>query len=211
MDYKNFSIRILSSLLFILVYFILYFNLPDQLIYFVTLIYFIIFLEVIIYFKKLKFFLITYIFISYFFVFIYFLFDFNFYEFTLVIFCISCFDSFCYLSGKIFGKNKIFHKISPNKTYEGLLGGIIITNLLSFIIYFNFNIYEMNSNFNLIFLTNIIILFSFFGDLTQSYFKRFNNLKDSSNLIPGHGGFFDRFDSFILVIIPLSIINFFFK
>ena len=49
--------------------------------------------------------------------------------------------------------------------------------------------------------------FSFFGDLIQSYFKRLNFLKDSGNFIPGHGGFFDRFDSFLLAIIPISILN----
>ena len=60
------------------------------------------------------------------------------------------------------------------------------------------------------FFINIIILFSFLGDLIQSYFKRLNNIKDSSNFLPGHGGFFDRFDSFLLVIIPFSIHRFLF-
>jgi phosphatidate cytidylyltransferase len=135
----------------------------------------------------------------------YFSFNFNSYEFTAIILCITCFDSSSYLFGKIFGKKKILNKISPNKTYEGLIGGIMLTNLISLIIYLNFDIYKTNVNLNFFFFTNIVILFSFFGDLIQSYFKRFNNLKDSSNFLPGHGGFFDRFDSFLLVIIPFSI------
>ena len=63
-------------------------------------------------------------------------------------------------------------------------------------------------NYNLFFLNNLVILFSFLGDFIQSYFKRINYLKDSGSFIPGHGGFFDRFDSFLLVIIPISILNF---
>ena len=123
--------------------------------------------------------------------------------------CITCFDSFCYLVGKKFGKNKIF-LISPNKTYEGLLGGILISNFLVIISYLLFDYSKVIFNLNLIILNNIVIFFSFFGDLIQSYFKRMNDLKDSSNFIPGHGGFFDRFDSFLLVIIPFSIISFLF-
>ena len=68
----------------------------------------------------------------------------------------------------------------------------------------------MELSLNLFLLNNLVILFSFIGDLIQSYFKRINNLKDSSNLLPGHGGFFDRFDSFLLVIIPFSINSFLF-
>ena len=62
-------------------------------------------------------------------------------------------------------------------------------------------------DYDLFILANLVIAFSFFGDFIQSYFKRLNSLKDSGNLIPGHGGFFDRFDSFLLVIIPFSILN----
>ena len=137
----------------------------------------------------------------------YFSFDYNSYQFTIIILSIICFDSSCYLFGKILGKHKILNKISPNKTYEGLLGGIILTNLVSLIFYLNFDIYKISINSNVFFFINIIILFSFFGDLIQSHFKRLNNLKDSSNFLPGHGGFFDRFDSFLLVIIPFSIHN----
>ena len=210
MDYKNLSIRILSSSIFIIFYFILFFYYSDKIIYFITLIYLLICLEVFFNFKKSINIIIFYIAISYLSIAIYIGFVFNLYEFTVIILVRICFDSSCYLFGKIFGKNKILNKISPNKTYEGLFGGIIFTNLISLIFYLNFDIYKTSINSNVFFFINIIILFSFFGDLIQSYFKRLNHLKDSSNFLPGHGGFFDRFDSFLLVIIPFSIHRFLF-
>ena len=210
MDYKNLSIRILSSFIFIILYSSIFFYYTDKIIYFITLIYFLICLEVFFNFKKSINIIILYISISYLSIAIYIIFVFNLYEFTAIVLVIICFDSFCYLFGKIFGKNKILNKISPNKTYEGLIGGIIFTNLVSLIFYLNFDIYKISINSNMFFFINIIILFSFLGDLIQSYFKRLNNIKDSSNFLPGHGGFFDRFDSFLLVIIPFSIHKFLF-
>ena len=185
------------------------FLLSDKIIFFVTFIYLIIFLEILIFFKRNKFLIISYILISFVFVFIYFYYNFSPIEFTIIILCIAFFDSACYLTGKQFGRNKILINISPNKTYEGLFGGIFLTNLVCLIFYLNFDLSKID--YNLFILSNLVILFSFFGDLIQSYFKRLNFLKDSGNFIPGHGGFFDRFDSFLLVIIPISILNFYFK
>ena len=210
MDYKNLTTRFLSSLILIILYFILFFYYTDKIIYFVSLIYLLICIEIFLNFKKLIHIILIYIAISYLSIVFYFKFDFNYYEFTAIIICITCFDSSCYLFGKILGKKKILSKISPNKTYEGLLGGIIATNLISLLIYLNLYIYKTIISLNLFFFINLIICFSFFGDFMQSYFKRINNLKDSSYLIPGHGGFFDRFDSFLLVIIPISINSFIF-
>ena len=210
MDYKNLSIRILSSFIFIFLYSSIFFYYTDKIIYFITLIYFLICLEVFFNFKKSINIIILYISISYLSIAMYIIFVFNLYEFTAIVLVIICFDSFCYLFGKILGKHKILNKISPNKTYEGLFGGIIFTNLFSLIFYLNFDIYKISINSNMFFFINIIILFSFLGDLIQSYFKRLNNIKDSSNFLPGHGGFFDRFDSFLLVIIPFSIHRFLF-
>ena len=210
MDYKNLSIRILSSFIFIFLYSSIFFYYTDKIIYFITLIYFLICIEVFLNFKKSINIILLYISISYLSIAIYIIFFFNLYEFTAIVLVIICFDSLCYLFGKILGKNKILNKISPNKTYEGLFGGIIFTNLFSLIFYLNFDIYKISINSNMFFFINIIILFSFLGDLIQSYFKRLNNIKDSSNFLPGHGGFFDRFDSFLLVIIPFSIHRFLF-
>ena len=83
-----------------------------------------------------------------------------------------------------------------------MIGGVFLTNIFSifYILYFNKNFVLDN-----IFLINFIILFAFSGDIIESYFKRKNKLKNSSNLLPGHGGFFDRFDSFIFAIIFLLI------
>ena len=97
---------------------------------------------------------------------------------------------------KIKGKKKIFTSISPNKTYEGLIGGIVFTSIIMVL----FNLYFTDINvFNLLLIILSIIFLSFWGDIIESYFKRLSNIKNSSTLIPGHGGFLDRFDSFILV------------
>ncbi len=208
MVYNNFLIRLISSVFLISVYFYLYFFYSDKIIYFVTLIYTVIFIEIFIYFKKYKPFIISYILFSFFCFFLYFYFNFNSVQFTIIILFIAFFDSACYIVGKKFGKNKISINISPNKTYEGLFGGILFTNLICLILYFNIDLSKVN--FNLFILNNVVVFFAFFGDLIQSYFKRLNSLKDSGNFIPGHGGFFDRFDSFLFVIIPISFLNFIF-
>ena len=111
------------------------------------------------------------------------------------------FDTFSYIIGKFIGKNK-FIKISPNKTVEGLLGGTICAFCCSLLI-----IHLVNSYFTLKIILFIIMIITtaFLGDLLESFFKRKNNLKDSSDLIPGHGGVFDRFDSFLFSIIFYSI------
>ena len=107
MVYKNFLTRLISSFFLIFVYLFLYFFYSDKIIYFVTLIYVVILIEIIKYFKKYKLVIISYILISFFFVFLYFYFTFNPFQFTIIILCISFFDSSCYLVGKKFGKNKI--------------------------------------------------------------------------------------------------------
>jgi len=208
MVYNNFLIRLISSFFLISSYFFLYFFYTDKIIYFVSIIYAVILIEILIYFRRYKFIIIAYVMISFFFAFLYFYFNFNPLQFTIIILCISVFDSACYFVGKKFGKNKISIHISPNKTYEGLFGGIFLTNLICLVVFFNIDLSKIN--YNLFILNNLVVIFSFLGDLIQSYFKRLNLLKDSGSFIPGHGGFFDRFDSFLLVIIPISFLNFIF-
>tara|TARA_B100000886_G_scaffold337566_1_gene298523 strand:- start:603 stop:1226 length:624 start_codon:yes stop_codon:yes gene_type:complete len=203
MVYNNFLIRLMFSLILITIYFFIVLYNFNLIFFFISLIYFLIFLEIIIFFKIFKIIPITYLFIS----FIFFLFI-NFesnqiYKFNIFIIAVIAFDTFSYICGKIFGLRKI-SKISPNKTIEGLFGGFISSlSISSLYIYYN----EIDLDFkSLIFITSII-LFSFAGDIIESYFKRKNNLKNSSNFIPGHGGFFDRFDSFIFAIIFYSVTN----
>ena len=206
MDYKNFIRRISVSLIFLFIYyFIVYIN-TDYLTVFGIIIYLAIIYEIIKFFKINLFFILFYLLFSFLFFLIYTNYFFNILEFNFFIFTIIIFDSFSYLIGTKFGKNKLFIILSPKKTLEGLIGGIFITNiLLSIYLYY----YEILLE-NILFI-NLIILSSFFGDLLQSYFKRSNNLKDSSNFLPGHGGFFDRFDSFIFSIIFLFFYTLFTK
>ena len=124
-------------------------------------------------------------------------------KFNLLIVIVVTFDIFSFICGKIFGKYKL-SKISPNKTYEGLIGGLIFS-LTSGIIYSYFNNFKIN--ITLLIIIFFIIAFSFIGDILESYFKRKNLLKNSSEIIPGHGGVFDRFDSFLFSIIFYSISN----
>ncbi|MBP9837484.1 MAG: CDP-archaeol synthase [Proteobacteria bacterium] len=118
-------------------------------------------------------------------------------------------DSFAYFTGKLFGKNKITPRISPNKTIEGLIGGIIaaITVASVFKIYFNINL----TNTAYIIFTLILIVVSIFGDLFESYIKRIYNKKDSGTILPGHGGVLDRIDSIIFCAPILLFVEYFLR
>ena len=110
------------------------------------------------------------------------------------------FDTFCYLGGKIFNGKKLMPKISKGKTFNGLFSGIIATLIISFLYY----LVVYNSFYMLFLFTIPIIIFSFFGDLFVSVLKRSANVKDSGNIMPGHGGILDRMDSFIMVFFFFS-------
>ena len=115
------------------------------------------------------------------------------YHLLFLIILISSIDIFAYISGKLFGKNRIINNISPNKTFEGYLGGYALTVLL-FILLFNMN-NIIWTYLDLFYLTTFILL-AFFGDLYMSFIKRIHNVKDMSNILPGHGGVLDRLDSY---------------
>ena len=105
-------------------------------------------------------------------------------------------NSFAYLVGKKVGKKPLFTSISPNKTWEGFYGGLGFSIIVA---YFFWQFYsEFSIGFYMI-IALIISVLSTIGDLIQSRFKRYANVKDSGALIPGHGGFFDRMDSAIFV------------
>lgn len=110
-------------------------------------------------------------------------------------------DIGAYQIGKMYGKNKLAPSISPNKTIEGSIGGIVCAVIVS-IIYFL--LYPTNEFFQHGFLTMVVltILFSIvgqLGDLVESAYKRHYGVKDSGNILPGHGGILDRFDSLLFV------------
>ena len=201
MVYKNFLLRCLFSAIILSIYFIISYVNFNLVFYLILLIYFLIILEIFVYFKKYKFIPIIYITLS----FICFLnIDFkelNILDFNLLIIIIVTFDIFSYFFGKAIGKTKLIN-ISPKKTIEGLVGGIIVSSLFAIIFSFYF---EILINIELFMYIVLVIFSSLSGDLIESYFKRKNDLKNSSNIIPGHGGVFDRFDSFLFSIIVYSI------
>ena len=201
MVYSNFLVRLLFSSFFILIYCLLAYINFKYIYYLIILIYILIFIEIYLHFKLYKFLPIFYLFISFIF---YLIIDFDkiiFLNFNLYILIVISFDTFSYIIGKNLGKNH-FNKISPNKTYEGLFGGALSSIFLSLLFSF---IFEIPINLELILYIFLIILSAFVGDMIESFFKRKNNLKDSSEFIPGHGGVFDRFDSFLFSIIIYSI------
>lgn len=103
-------------------------------------------------------------------------------------------DTFAYLTGKFFGKHKMAPKISPKKTWEGFLGGVLFTLVFS---YFVEQYYpELRGNWLIV--GFLVSVFGPIGDLVESQLKRNFGVKDSGNLIPGHGGILDRLDSFII-------------
>jgi phosphatidate cytidylyltransferase len=102
-----------------------------------------------------------------------------------------------YIFGKLFGGPKLT-QISPNKTWAGAIGSIILSQF-AFLIFFLNSSYKFN--INIIFMQLFLSIIGQFGDILMSYVKRKNNKKDSSNFIPGHGGFLDRVDGLIWIII----------
>ena len=102
-----------------------------------------------------------------------------------------------YIFGKLFGGPKLT-QISPNKTWAGAIGSIIVSQF-AFLIFFLNSDYKFN--ITIIFMQLFLSIICQFGDILMSYIKRKNNKKDTSNFIPGHGGFLDRVDGLIWVII----------
>lgn len=122
----------------------------------------------------------------------------------LVLFIIWATDSGAYFTGKTIGKTKLWPSISPNKTIEGAVGGILsgIVIGIAFIL-----VYPILPLWEVIILALVVAVVGQLGDLVQSAYKRHYGVKDSGHLLPGHGGILDRFDSMIAVFTVIWIFN----
>ena len=114
-------------------------------------------------------------------------------------------DTFALITGKLVGKHKLVPKISPNKTIEGLLGGVIMGTFIASSFYHVF-INPTISLVMVILITTALSIVGQIGDLVFSMIKRYYNKKDFSNLIPGHGGILDRFDSIIFIALAFILV-----
>jgi len=110
-------------------------------------------------------------------------------------FLIWSFDSFAYLTGVLIGKHRMIERISPKKSWEGFIGGYTLSIGIAVIISVFFK--ELTV-FEWIFMSVIISVVGTYGDLVESMFKRSIGIKDSGNVLPGHGGILDRFDAVFL-------------
>ncbi len=113
------------------------------------------------------------------------------------LFIIWATDSGAYFIGKAMGKKKLWPEISPNKTVEGSVGGVVcaLVVALCFLFFSDMDV----SPLKLMGLTALLSVFGQLGDLAESAFKRTYNVKDSGTILPGHGGILDRFDSLLFV------------
>jgi phosphatidate cytidylyltransferase len=114
-------------------------------------------------------------------------------------------DTGAYFIGKFLGKHKLYERVSPNKTWEGLAGGIALAIVVSLILAHYFDLLD---TVQWITMACIVAVFGNLGDLFESHLKRNFGVKDSGQLIPGHGGVLDRFDGLLLT---LPVLIFYFK
>lgn len=113
-------------------------------------------------------------------------------------------DIGAYFAGRAWGEDKLAPKVSPGKSWQGFWGGLIAALVVGFIIYSSTDFIQGKLLLSLVCLI-ILVVFSVLGDLTESMFKREAGLKDSSNLLPGHGGVLDRIDS-LTAAVPIAVL-----
>lgn len=129
----------------------------------------------------------------------------NLYDFIYLILLAVFTDIFAMFIGRCFGKHKCSPTISPYKTWEGSIGGTIVGTLVATTFYF---MAIGNENcIQIILMTIILSIIGQLGDLIFSKIKRENQIKDFSNLIPGHGGILDRLDSLLFIILAFSFVS----
>jgi phosphatidate cytidylyltransferase len=115
----------------------------------------------------------------------------------LVLICIWMTDSGAYFAGMLFGKHLLLPAISPKKTYEGAVGGLILSIIAALI--FSYIHPELLSVSDAVILATVIAIVGQLGDFIQSAYKRAKGIKDTGTIFPGHGGVLDRVDSWLIV------------
>ena len=118
--------------------------------------------------------------------------------------CVIATDIGAYVVGKIIGGAKLAPKISPNKTWSGLFGGVTASAFTGL----GFSVFWMEKHFKFVCLSLLIAIVAQMGDLLESHFKRKYSLKETSNIIPGHGGIMDRLDGHMAAVTFIALISF---
>ncbi|MBO5824143.1 MAG: phosphatidate cytidylyltransferase [Prevotella sp.] len=118
-------------------------------------------------------------------------------------------DTGAYLCGSLLGKHKLFPRISPGKSWEGSIGGFVFVSAIAVLIWhlaesYGYNDLSLNA-YEWVGLGLIVAVFGTWGDLVESLFKRTIGIKDSGNILPGHGGMLDRFDSSLMAM-PAAVV-----
>ena len=118
-------------------------------------------------------------------------------------------DAGAYCVGSLLGRHKLFPRISPGKSWEGSIGGGLLVCVVAALVWYYTEQYGVNdlglSVYEWVGLGIVIVVFGTWGDLIESLFKRTIGIKDSGNVLPGHGGMLDRFDS-TLMAVPASVV-----
>lgn len=117
-------------------------------------------------------------------------------------------DTGAYCVGSLIGKHKMFERVSPKKSWEGFVGGAVVAIIIGYLL-FSDPLHLTGLNYNWlqsIIMSLTIVIFGTLGDLQESLMKRTLGIKDSGNVIPGHGGLLDRFDSVLLATPALVVL-----
>ena len=131
-----------------------------------------------------------------------------------ILFLIWFYDSMCYICGSLLGRTKLFERISPKKTVEGMIGGMILS--LIFVFFYDQILAFLSAKYHYktqaynhyqwLIIGFVTLVFATLGDLVESLLKRSLDIKDSGTILPGHGGFLDRLDA-IVVAIPFAVLT----
>lgn len=118
-------------------------------------------------------------------------------------------DAGAYCVGSLLGRHKLFPRISPGKSWEGSIGGAVLVVAAAVLIWYYTDLYDVNdlglTAYEWAGLGLVVVIFGTWGDLIESLFKRTLGIKDSGNVLPGHGGMLDRFDS-TLMAVPAAVV-----